>query len=129
MSTHARAHTRAEVTRTPLSCGGDECDADSLSVLIQSYIPTCVLVCLCVRHICSFFVCFSEYVLQLVGCLTLCFSSVHGSLFEQQPYRTKISWRVIINKKKLVTSSLKGLTGLAKERLVFPSIGNQSYSC
>jgi hypothetical protein len=52
-----------------------------------------------------------------------------NSTFRSTKKKTKISWRVIINKKKLVTSSLKGLTGLAKERLVFPSIGNQSYSC
>jgi hypothetical protein len=79
---HTRAHALAEITRTPLGCGGDECDADSLSLLIhthihrhtsmhvclfaflsipyiwwpncdslslliQSYIPTCILVCLC----------------------------------------------------------------------------------
>jgi hypothetical protein len=90
---HTRAHTHAEITRTPLSCGGDECDADalslrihtltytdtqvcmfvsvclsipdswlansdSLSLLIQSYIPTCILVCLVYVYICSFFVCF-----------------------------------------------------------------------
>ena len=47
---HTRVRTHAEITRTPLSCGGDECDADSLSLLMQSYIPTCILVCLC-RHI------------------------------------------------------------------------------
>ena len=33
--TRARAH--AEITRTSLSCGGDECDADSLSLLIHTY--------------------------------------------------------------------------------------------
>jgi hypothetical protein len=32
------AHTRAEITRTPLRCGGDECDADLLSLLIHTYI-------------------------------------------------------------------------------------------
>jgi hypothetical protein len=34
--TRARAH--AEITHTPLRCGGDECDADSLSLLIHTYI-------------------------------------------------------------------------------------------
>ncbi len=75
---HMRACAHAEITRTLLSFGGDECDADSLSLrihiyidrhtslqyaflsildsylpnsdslsfLIQSYIPTCILVCL-----------------------------------------------------------------------------------
>jgi hypothetical protein len=31
--THALTHS--EITRTPLRCGGDECDSDSLSLLIQ----------------------------------------------------------------------------------------------
>ena len=44
---HTRVRAHAEITCMPLSCGGDECDADSLSLLIQSYIPTCILVCLC----------------------------------------------------------------------------------
>ena len=49
---HARAH--AEITRTPLSCGGDECDADSLSLLIRTYIHrrtsmhVCLGVCVCI---------------------------------------------------------------------------------
>jgi hypothetical protein len=34
---HTRAHTHAEITRTPLSCGGDECDADALSLLMHTY--------------------------------------------------------------------------------------------
>jgi hypothetical protein len=99
---HTRSHTHAEITRTRLSCDGDECDTDSLSLLthtyihrhtsmyvclfaflsipdswlpnsnslsllIQSYIATCILVCVYV-YICSFFcVCFSEYDLQLVA--------------------------------------------------------------
>ncbi len=42
---HTRVHAHAETTRTPLSCGGDECDADSLSLVTQSYKPTCILVC------------------------------------------------------------------------------------
>ena len=45
---HTHASADVEITRTLLSCGGDECDADSLSLLIQSYIPTCILVCVCV---------------------------------------------------------------------------------
>ena len=45
---HTRTCTHAEITRTPLSCGGDECDADSLSLLIQSYIH---------RHTSIMFVC------------------------------------------------------------------------
>jgi hypothetical protein len=40
--------THAEITHTPLSGGGDECDADSLSLLIQSYIQTCILLCGCI---------------------------------------------------------------------------------
>ncbi len=44
--THSSTH--AEITRTPLSCGGDECDADSLSLLNKSYIQTCILVCMCI---------------------------------------------------------------------------------
>jgi hypothetical protein len=45
---HARACTQAEITRTPLSCGGDECDIDSLSLLIHTYIHrhTSMHVCL-----------------------------------------------------------------------------------
>jgi hypothetical protein len=45
---HTRAHTHAEITRTPLSCGGDECDADALSLLIRIYIHrhTSMHVCL-----------------------------------------------------------------------------------
>ncbi len=99
--TRACAHTHAKIPQTPLSCGGDECDADSLSLLIhtyvqrhtsmhvflfllsmpdswlpdadspslliQSYIPACILVCLVYVYICSFFVCLSEYALQLVA--------------------------------------------------------------
>jgi hypothetical protein len=53
------SHTHAEITRTPLSCGGDECDADSLSLLRQSYIQTCVHgVCVCVYIYIYLFVCF-----------------------------------------------------------------------
>ncbi len=54
LSAHARAH--AESTRTPLSCGGDECDADSLSLLRQSYIQTYIhCVCACrYSYICLF---------------------------------------------------------------------------
>jgi hypothetical protein len=90
---HRRAHTHAEITRTPLSCGGDDCDvdslsllrhicirrhacmhvcllaclgirdswlpnSDSLSLLIQSYIPTCILVCLCMYIFVLFFIVF-----------------------------------------------------------------------
>ena len=71
---HARAHTHAEITRTPLSCGGDECDADSL--LRQSYIQTYVpCVCVCVY---IFFVCLLFWVYLTAVCLTLCFSSIQG---------------------------------------------------
>ncbi len=50
LSEHKRAHcgTHAEINRTPLSCGGDECDDDSLSLLRQSYLQRCILVCVCV---------------------------------------------------------------------------------
>jgi hypothetical protein len=43
-------HAHEEITPIPLSCGGDECDADSLSLLIQSYIQTCTYSCVCVYH-------------------------------------------------------------------------------
>jgi hypothetical protein len=80
---HTRARAHAEITRTRLSCGGDECDADSLSILthtyihrhtsmhvrlfaflsfpdklsllIQSYIPTCIPVCLWMYKFVIFF--------------------------------------------------------------------------
>jgi hypothetical protein len=98
----ALTRARAQITRTLLSCGGDECDtdsipllrqsyiyrhtsmhvclfdflsipdswlpdSDSLLLLVQSYIPTCVLVCLCIYISVLFFVCFAEYTLQLVS--------------------------------------------------------------
>ena len=50
-----RAHTHVEITCTPLSCGGDECDADSLSLLIHTCIHRHT-----VMHVCLF-VCFVEY--------------------------------------------------------------------
>jgi hypothetical protein len=97
VTAHMRACAHAEITRTPLSFGGDECDADSLSLLIQTYIDrhtkkrTNIYIhslshlCGCVYiYICSFFVCFSEYTLQL-GVLTHCFSSIQGALFIEQP--------------------------------------------
>ncbi len=99
---HTCAHAHGEITRTPLSCGGDECDADSLSLLIhtyihrhtsmdvcllaflsipdswlpnsdslsllmQSYMTTCILVCVCMYIYVLFLVCFSDDTLQLVG--------------------------------------------------------------
>jgi hypothetical protein len=89
---HARAHTHAEITSAPLSCGGDECDADSLLLLrhnkytdtqvcmfvcllfwvyvtsgCQSCIPTCILVCLRMYIFVLFFIVLSEYTLQLVA--------------------------------------------------------------
>ena len=59
VSTHARTH--AEITRTPLSCGGDECDANSLSLLRQSYKHAYLCTCVCI-HIFFFclFACLSE---------------------------------------------------------------------
>ncbi len=114
---HKRAHTHRQITRTPLSCGGDECDADSLSLRIlicihrlrmhvclfaflsipvsllpnsdslslpiQSYISTCVLMCVCMyRFVLSLFV---WWVCLTAGCLTLCFSLIQASLFAEQP--------------------------------------------
>ncbi len=35
---NTRAHTHAEITRTRLSCGGDECEADALSLRMHMYI-------------------------------------------------------------------------------------------
>ncbi len=52
--THTLSH--AEVTRKSLSCGGDECDADSLSLLTQSYTKK-IRTCVYVYHI-ILFVCF-----------------------------------------------------------------------
>jgi hypothetical protein len=50
MSMHASCqHTRARTCRDhlhTLELGGDECDADSLSLLRQSYIHRCILVCM-----------------------------------------------------------------------------------
>ncbi len=59
LSAHTRARAHAEITRTPLSCGGD---ADLLSLLRQSYLQTCIRVYVCVRvYVDMLFVCFSEY--------------------------------------------------------------------
>ena len=41
-------------------------DSDLLSLLIQSYTPTCILVCVCMC-IFFFFICFVQYTLQLVA--------------------------------------------------------------
>jgi hypothetical protein len=45
---HTRARAHAEIIHTPLRCGGDECDADSLSLLIYTHIHrhTSMHVCL-----------------------------------------------------------------------------------
>ena len=85
VSTHVRTHVRthAEITRTPLSCSGDECDADSLSLLRQSYIQTCILVCKCLC-VCIFVVCLLSWVYKIAVCLTLSFSSIQVTLFGQQ---------------------------------------------
>ncbi len=69
-SAHTRTH--AEITRTPLSCGGTECDADSLSLLIQAYIHTYHW-CMC-EYIYLFFVCLLFWVYTtafLSNCLFL----------------------------------------------------------
>jgi hypothetical protein len=46
--THTLVCAHAGITRTPLSCGGDECDADSLALLIHTYLQrhTSMHVCL-----------------------------------------------------------------------------------
>jgi hypothetical protein len=117
---HTRARTHTEITRTPLSCGGDECDADwlsllrhiyihrhtsmhvclfsclgirdswlpnsdSLSLLMQSYIPTCIPVCVYVYMYIYIYILLFSWVYLTAGALTLCFSSVQVALFEQQP--------------------------------------------
>ena len=46
-------------------------DADSLSLLIQSYMPTCILVCLCIY----------TFVLFLFVCLSIPYSWLPNSLF------------------------------------------------
>ncbi len=58
----AHTHTHAEITRTRLSCGGDDCDVDSLSLLmhIYKYRHTSMHVCL-----------FALLSIQTAGCLTL----------------------------------------------------------
>ncbi len=56
-------------------------NSDSLSLLIQSYIPTCIRVCLCTY----IFVLFFPPVYLTAGCLTLCFSSNQAAYFVQQP--------------------------------------------
>ncbi len=67
VSTHVRAH--AEITRTPLSCGGDECDADSLSLLRQSYIQTSIL-CVCIYiYIYLYICCLFAFLSILDSCL------------------------------------------------------------
>jgi hypothetical protein len=106
------------ITRTPMSCNGDECDADSLSLLMHTHIhkhasmhfclftflsipdswwpdsdsltllmhsciPTCILVCLCMC-IFDLFVLFCGVHLT-DGCLTLCFSSIQAPWFGRQP--------------------------------------------
>ena len=58
--THTRVRAHSEITRTPLSCGGDECDADSLSLLIHTYTDT---------RVCMF-VCLVFWVHLTAGCLT-----------------------------------------------------------
>jgi hypothetical protein len=62
-STHACAR-EAEITHAPLNCGGDEFDADALSLLmhIHTNMHASVSVYVC---ICYFLVCFSENTLQL----------------------------------------------------------------
>ncbi len=112
------AHTQVEITCTPLSCGNDECDADSLSLLIhtyihrgtsmhvcllsflsiltagchslslllQSYIPTCILFSVGVRmYIFGFVFALFFWVYLTAGCLFLCFSSIQVSCFWKQP--------------------------------------------
>jgi hypothetical protein len=55
-------------------------NSESLLLLIQSYIPTCVLVCVYNIYLIFFF-----GVYLAAGFLTLCFSSIQAALFEQQP--------------------------------------------
>jgi hypothetical protein len=64
LSAHTRAH--AEITCTPLSCGGDECDADALSLLRQSNIQTCMPVCM---RIFIFGLCFFAFLSTHASCL------------------------------------------------------------
>jgi hypothetical protein len=73
---HTRAHARAESTRTRLSCGGDECDADQLSLLIHIHTNMHASVSVCVFIL--FFV--LEVYLTSV-CLTRCFSSIQAASF------------------------------------------------
>ncbi len=44
---HTRAHALVEITRTPRSCGGDEFDADSISLRIHTYIDRHTSMCVC----------------------------------------------------------------------------------
>jgi hypothetical protein len=62
--THAR--TQAKITRTPLSCGGHECDAYSLSLLRQSHTNMYTCVCVCVD---VFLFCFVSFLSTPDSCL------------------------------------------------------------
>jgi hypothetical protein len=49
-------------------------NSDSLSLLIQAYIPTCILVCVCMHIFVLFFVCFPEYTCVFSdACVCECF--------------------------------------------------------
>jgi hypothetical protein len=54
---HTCAHTCRDHSQTLESCGGDECDTDSLSLLMQSYIQTYIQVCMC-KHFSWLVFCF-----------------------------------------------------------------------
>jgi hypothetical protein len=65
LSAHTHTHTHLEICRTPLSCGGAECDADSLSLRVQSIIHTnTTLVCVYI-YISYLFDFFSHFTRQL----------------------------------------------------------------
>ncbi len=81
VSAHTRVH--AEITRTPFRCGGDECDADSLSLLRQSYAQKyilCVCVCVCV--------CIYIYISCLFAFLSKPYSCLPNSVTVSPRYRS-----------------------------------------
>jgi hypothetical protein len=59
---HTRAHTHMQRSLTRLSCGGDECDAESLSLFIHIYKNRHTSM-----HVCLFVL----LSIQTAGCLTL----------------------------------------------------------
>jgi hypothetical protein len=76
------ASTCRDHSYTLESCGGDKCDADSLSLVYKhtyKHTYNCVYTFI---HICFLFV---VWVCTTACCLTLCFSWIQGNWFSDQP--------------------------------------------